>query len=105
MVQARRRREQIFPESMFRDPAWDFLLLLYAASLANEKVRNTDLRKASGLGDATTGRWIGALESEGLIDRVVDERDRRQIFIKLSARGLALMRRFFENPQLGGAAV
>jgi hypothetical protein len=37
IIHARRRREEIFPDRMFGDPAWDLLLVMYAGHLGNKR--------------------------------------------------------------------
>jgi DNA-binding MarR family transcriptional regulator len=105
MLEVRRRRDQAFPEVLFSDPAWDILLVLYAAALANERTRMTDLCKDTALADATALRWTYRLERAGLVVRIEDDADRRQVFIRLSPDGVASMDLFFAQPQLAGLAV
>jgi DNA-binding MarR family transcriptional regulator len=105
MLHARRRREEIISKGIFNDPAWDLLLVLYAARLANDRTRVTDLCRLAGIPDATALRWIEKLEQESLVLRNPDEADRRQVFIELSPRGFALMNNFFREPQGAGLAL
>ncbi len=103
ILQARRRREAAFPDGIFSDPAWDILLALYAAALAQEETRPTDLCRYGNLPLTTVLRWAERLEREGLVVRINDDADRRQVFIRLSEQGAARMEEFFRQPQTGVA--
>lgn len=46
---------------------------------------------------ATTGlRWLGVLADEGLIVRENDPEDHRRVLVRLTARGITAMERFFD---------
>ena len=57
-LQDRRRREKIFPLAMFREPAWEMLLLLY---LEERRFTIASLASASRAKSTTALRWIDHL--------------------------------------------
>jgi DNA-binding MarR family transcriptional regulator len=87
IVSARRARETILGGDLFADPAWDLLLELYAASLAQRRVSNSDLSIASTVPATTSLRWIDKLESAGLATRIGDPLDSRRVWVEISADG------------------
>jgi hypothetical protein len=92
VIAARRARERIVGSDLFADPAWDMLLELYAASVAQRRVSISDLSIASTVAATTSLRWIDKLESVGLLTRRNDPLDARRIWIEISADGTARMR-------------
>ena len=98
---ARRQRDDYFNAKMFSDPAWDMLLELYAASLADRRMTISRLAERSAVPMTTALRWIATLQSEGVIDRQDDPFDRRRYFLSLSDKGLGAMESFYENLQPG----
>lgn len=84
IIRARLDRELHFPAHLFADPAWDMLLDLYAADLAQVRVTITSLSAASNVPMTTALRWISSLEREGLIRRHNDPLDARRYFMSLT---------------------
>ena len=97
MLQDRRRREALFGPGIFADPAWDILLELYAIKLTGGRASINELCRAAGVPPTTALRWIGQLESAGLLVRVADVVDRRRTFVELSSRALGTMKKYFEK--------
>lgn len=91
IVAARRARGAILGNDLFADPAWDILLELYAASLAQRRVSVSELSAASTVPATTSLRWIDKLESAGLLTRTGDPLDSRRVWVELSADGRARM--------------
>ena len=92
----RRQRDAIFNDpDLFGEPAWDILLDLMHAEHKGKRVSITSACIGSAVPSTTALRWIKILESKGLIERFIDERDGRRNFIRLSDTGLAKMRRYF----------
>lgn len=91
IVAARRAREAIMGSDLFGDPAWDLLLELYAASLAQHRLSTTELSIASTVPATTSLRWIDKLESVGLAKRIDDPLDSRRVWIEITADGKARM--------------
>jgi DNA-binding MarR family transcriptional regulator len=104
IVAARRARERIVGSDLFADPAWDLLLELYAASLAQRRVSVSDLSVASSVPATTSLRWLDKLESVGLIDRIDDPLDSRRVWVEMSAEGRTKMRAWIDTvrPDIAG---
>jgi DNA-binding response OmpR family regulator len=108
IYRARRRRSKFFDASLFSEPAWDMLLDLFIASVHGRKVSTTSLCRAAEVYEAPGLRWIGILESQGLIRRrsVSEEGDLK--LVEISDSGFAAMRNYvvdgvmkFEMPTSG----
>jgi DNA-binding MarR family transcriptional regulator len=87
--QMRMRRNEIFGAPLFRDPAWDMLLELYAAERSGREIPLKSLCYASGVSLSTAARQIDILEKHELIWRVRDEQDRRRAVVRPTAKALA----------------
>lgn len=96
VVAARRLRDAIIGADLFADPAWDMLLELYAASLAQHRLSTTELIASSGVPPTTGLRWIDKLESVGIVRRREDRLDRRRMWVEISDHGAMKMRSLFE---------
>ena len=94
---ARQRRQRYFSSKLFGDPAWDILLELYAASLADRRMTVSRLVTAAGVPMTTTLRWINTLEQDGLLIRQDHPLDRRQVYLSLSEEGCRVMDSYFED--------
>jgi len=88
ILNSRRLRAKFFSPSMFGEPAWDILLVLYV-----EQGRQTigNLTKAIATPLTTTTRWIEYLEKKLLIEREPHPNDKRVVFIKLVEKGRKLL--------------
>lgn len=92
----RRKRDVIFNDpDLFGEPAWDILLDLMHAEHRGKRVSITSACIGSAAPPTTALRWIKILESKGLIERIIDERDARRSFIRLTHAGLAKMKAYF----------
>jgi DNA-binding MarR family transcriptional regulator len=87
MRRARDLRCEYFPRSMFSDPAWDVLLALYQAELAQRRMSIAGACAAAKVPSTTGLRWIQTLEASRLIQRKPDPLDRRRIFVSLTRFG------------------
>lgn len=83
-LKARRRRQILFPEGLFADPAWDILLDLYVVRLEGREISISSSCIASCVPATTALRWLKTLEERGLIFRRNDKFDKRRIYIRLS---------------------
>jgi DNA-binding MarR family transcriptional regulator len=101
ILRARQRRESIFPDEGFGDPGWDLLLELYSVALAKGQIAISELGAAASVPPSTALRWLGQLEQSGLIERMRDSSDKRRTFVRLSAKGLASMRKYFGQRDRG----
>lgn len=102
-ISLRRRRDELFSPGLFADPAWDMLLDLYGAHIAQHRVPVSSLCIAAAVPATTALRWIGKLEKEGLIVRRSDPHDGRRVFIELTERAVRAMEQFFDT--VGSSAV
>jgi DNA-binding MarR family transcriptional regulator len=95
-IAARADRKRIFSTSLFSDPAWDMLLELYVASLAQRRLQISRLMERTGVPGTTTLRWIAVLEKEGLIQRQSDRLDARLVLLSLTEEGRKGMDAYFD---------
>jgi len=91
----RREREEFVPARLLADPAWEILLQLYAAHVEQQRVSISNLAAMTGLPGTTALRWLGTLESEGLVGRSGDPLDSRRVFVGLAPAGVRAMNRYF----------
>ena len=63
------------------------LFLIHDMTLDN-KVSLSQIRHKINLAPSTVTPIITSLESKGLVKRIIDEKDRRNIFLKLSGKGI-----------------
>ena len=91
----RNRRSEYFRSELFSDPAWDILLDLYAAELAQNRVAVSQVGSLSNVPVTTAGRWLKLLESEGLVVRKLDPLDARRSFAELTFKGSHAMSGYF----------
>lgn len=95
MISLRRLREDVFPKGLFADPAWDMLLDLYGAHIAQHRVPVSSLCVAAEVPATTALRWIGKLDKMNLIRRERDPHDARRVFISLQPGAVDLLRTYF----------
>lgn len=92
---ARRLRSRFLPDDLFADPAWDILLDLLRAELAQHRVSVSSLCIAAAVPPTTGLRWLSTLVERGLVCRRADPRDARRIFVELSPGASAALRCYF----------
>ncbi|MCL6698061.1 MarR family winged helix-turn-helix transcriptional regulator [Sphingomonas sp. NSE70-1] len=95
VIRARRLRSRFFDEELFADPAWDMLLDLLQAEIAQHRVPVSSLCIAAAVPPTTALRWIKTMTDLGLFNRRADPHDGRRIFVELSAGASQAMRRYF----------
>lgn len=95
VIEQRRRRDRIFGESLFAEPAWDMFLELYAAELAQQRVSTSKLCDAAAVPPTTALRWIDKLVDSGWLARTRDPLDLRRVFVELTPRARAALERYF----------
>ena len=88
----RRRRANWFPSGMFAEPAWDMLLDLFIHVSTGKLITTTSLCIAADVPATTALRWIGILESEGLVERFKVSGDSRISGVRMTDVGLQTMR-------------
>ena len=103
VIRARRLRSRFFPEDLFADPAWDMLLDLLQAEIAQLRVPVSSLCIAAAVPATTALRWLKSMTDKGIFVRRADPHDARRVFVELSGEASAAMRRYFA--QVGNPAV
>ena len=97
VIRARRLRARYFQEDMFADPAWDMLLDLLQAELAQHRVPVSSLCIAAAV-PATTGlRWLKTMTQQGMFVRRADPHDGRRVFVELAPQASQSLRRYFAD--------
>lgn len=91
---SRKRRVELFSPSLFGEPAWDMLLILFIRRARGEQVSVTKLCACSGTPHSTGLRWIERLQSQGLVKRTRAKADTRIVWVEISDTGYNLMRRY-----------
>lgn len=95
VIRARRLRTRYFPDELFADPAWDMMLELFRAELAQQRVAVSSLCLAAAVPATTALRWINTLVQKGMLNRRADPRDGRRVFVELAPETHDAMRRYF----------
>ena len=103
VIRARRLRSRYFPEDLFADPAWDMLLDLFQAEIAQLRVPVSSLCIAAAVPATTALRWLKSMTAQGVFLRRADPHDGRRVFVELSPHASQAMRRYFAD--VGKAAV
>ncbi|HEU5482581.1 MAG TPA: hypothetical protein VFU80_05770 [Sphingomicrobium sp.] len=95
IIRARRLRARFFPEDLFADPAWDMLLDLLQAEIAQLRVPVSSLCIAAAVPATTALRWLKSMTDKGIFVRRADPHDGRRVFVELSRESSLAMRRYF----------
>jgi DNA-binding MarR family transcriptional regulator len=95
VIRARRLRSRFFAEDLFADPAWDMLLDLLQAELAQLRVPVSSLCIAAAVPATTALRWLKTMTAQGLFVRRADPHDGRRVFVELDPSASIAMRRYF----------
>jgi DNA-binding MarR family transcriptional regulator len=103
VIRARRLRARYFDEELFADPAWDMLLDLLQAEIAQHRVPVSSLCIAASVPATTALRWIKTMTDAGLFSRRADPHDGRRVFIELSPKASEAMRLYFR--EIGNVSV
>ena len=103
VIRARRMRSRYFSEELFADPAWDMLLDLLQAEIAQLRVPVSSLCIAAAVPATTALRWLKSMTAQGIFLRRADPHDGRRVFVELSPHASQAMRRYFAD--VGRAAV
>jgi DNA-binding MarR family transcriptional regulator len=97
VIRARRLRSRFFDEELFADPAWDMLLDLLQAEIAQLRVPVSSLCIAAAVPATTALRWIKTMTEQGLFVRRADPHDGRRVFVELAPAASNAMRRYFSE--------
>jgi DNA-binding MarR family transcriptional regulator len=103
VIRARRLRGRFFEEDLFADPAWDMLLDLLQAEIAQLRVPVSSLCIAAAVPATTALRWLKTMTDKGIFVRRADPHDGRRVFVELSRDASDAMRRYFA--EVGQVAV
>jgi len=95
LIKARRARADYLTRELFSEPAWDILLELLRAEVAQERVSASNACIAASVPTSTGLRWLRALEHHGLVLRQGDLHDARRTFAILSEEASLALRRYF----------
>ena len=95
VIRARRLRTRYFPDDMFADPAWDMLLDLLQAEIAQLRVPVSSLCIAAAVPATTALRWLKTMTEQGVFVRRADPHDGRRVFVELAPDTSKALRRYF----------
>ena len=95
VIRARRLRSRFFEEELFADPAWDMLLDLLQAEIAQLRVPVSSLCIAAAVPATTALRWLKTMTDKGIFLRRADPHDGRRVFVELAPEASLAMRRYF----------
>ena|SRR5579875_3880372 len=84
MVDARARRRELFPQTLFGEPAWDILLHLYAGPPSADIAA---LSVAAGAPVTTIERWMTFLQAQGYV-RPSDDRSPETAVFRLAEKAI-----------------
>lgn len=98
LYSARRLVDAAFEHEGFStSPGWDVMLDLYQAETAGRVISVSSACIGAACPPTTGLRWIQAIESMGLIERVSDPTDRRRSFLRLTQKGRAATEQALEQ--------
>jgi DNA-binding MarR family transcriptional regulator len=103
VIRARRLRSRYFAEELFADPAWDMLLDLLQAEIAQLRVPVSSLCIAAAVPATTALRWLKTLVAQGIFIRRADPHDGRRVFVELAPQASNALHRYFA--EIGPVAV
>jgi DNA-binding MarR family transcriptional regulator len=95
VIRARRLRAKYFAEDLFADPAWDMLLDLLQAEIAQLRVPVSSLCIAAAVPATTALRWLKTMVSQSIFIRRPDPHDGRRVYVELAPEASRSLRRYF----------
>lgn len=98
----RRCRDRAFgpAAAVFRDPAWDMMLDLFAARLEGRRTSVSSAAIAACIPQTTAIRLVDQLIDRKLIRRIADENDGRRSLLEMTPMAVDMMWRFLAS--IGG---
>lgn len=96
-IQIRRIRRSHFGSAEMSGPIWDMMLDLMLAGAHGRVLSASDLATGAGVPLSSGLRMISALERLELVNRSIDERDRRRTIVRLTDVGTERMASYFEK--------
>lgn len=103
VIRARPLRNRYFADHLFAAPAWDMLLDLLQAEIAQLRVPVSSLCIAAAVPATTALRWLKTMVEEGVFVRRADPHDGRRVFVELAPQASEALRRYFA--EVGSPAV
>ena len=97
VIRARRLRARYFAEDLFADPAWDMLLDLLQAEIAQLRVPVSSLCIAAAVPATTALRWLKTMVAKEIFIRRADPHDGRRVFVELAPQASQALRRYFAD--------
>ncbi len=95
ILRSRAVRASMFGTTLFDEPCWEILLILYAATLEHRDVHLEQLTSLSTSPASTVTRWARVLEKERLVTQSQGD-DAGPVVLRLTEDGLASMHALFE---------
>jgi DNA-binding MarR family transcriptional regulator len=96
-LKLRRVRGRHFPDGYFSGSIWDILLELDRAERGGQRYVVSDVGIGSKIPNTTALRYLVILESDGMITRENDPKDRRRTYVKLTAKCRAAIDQCFSD--------
>lgn len=96
MYDSRQRRARFFPRSLFNEPAWDVLLVLYIHHGVS-RLCIKDVLQMIDTPQTTLLRWLKTLEDENFVSVRKHPFDRRVSILDLTELGLSYMAAYLEE--------
>jgi len=96
-IEVRRIRRRHFGAADMSGPVWDMMLDLMLAGAHGRVLSASDLATGAGVPLSSGLRMIASLERRGLVQRAIDERDRRRTLVRLTDAGTDRMASYFEK--------
>lgn len=100
LLRRRHRREQLFGKAMFREPAWEMLVSLYAQQ-HDQRFTIASLSSHSGAPATTALRWIDYLEKRRLVRRRAHPTDARAFHVELTEEAQSSLDLYFYETLTG----
>lgn len=95
LIQSNEIKKKIFKDDLFSDPVWNMLLELMQHELQGQNAAASSLYFSSGAPMSTASRRLAEMESAGLIERKIDEHDKRRQIVKIKPETYRLIEAYF----------
>ncbi len=95
LVRARQERSRYLSTELLVEPAWDMLLAIFWAEIAQRRVTQSNVCTASGVAPSTALRWLNRMAEQQLIVRRRDEHDAQRFYVELTPAVSTALRRYF----------
>lgn len=91
-LRRRRMRARFLPSEFFGEGAWSMLLDLFVSEYYGRKVSTTSVCIASDVPGTTALRWLDILESNGFVERLPTDHDKRVKYVSLTPKARESLR-------------